>query len=95
MEENFGEFEATLASLSCRLDEMDAAIQQLRVQALPRCLVSDSVNPGRPSPPNADVGNDIGNTTVELLLWTQKRGLNISQGSLISRFFFLQLVYVF
>jgi hypothetical protein len=68
---------------------MDAAIQQLRVQALPQASVSDSVNPGRLSPPDVDVGNDTGTWIMELLLWIQKRGLNISQGPLMFRILLL------
>jgi hypothetical protein len=44
------------------MDEMEATIQQLRVQALLQRSVSDSVNPGRLSPPDVDAGNDSGNS---------------------------------
>jgi hypothetical protein len=61
MEEKFGEFEASLSALACRMDEMEASFHYFRALRPLQHSTFDLVNPRRPFPPYVVVENDSGN----------------------------------
>lgn len=61
MDTKFRDFEATMATLSQRMDDLEMDIQQLKAQIFPQHSTSASINPGKVSSQGDGIEHGNGN----------------------------------